>query len=236
MLGAGAPAWYNWPGDEMKNEFAIAAGVLMVLAALLLASGTSTQDTTPRPQVAQVLATTLHLTPSATPVPTFTPIPTATPRQLTERNPSNQEILDLLFQYPIWGAYIIPSAGGLSVQRFDLDSGTPILVIAGQGATGTDGIESFPAAFGAVLAWSGQGYSRKFFRVQFGLAGAQVSVSVSPNERIVFIFREIGGGPAWATTVSQQTVVLNSCSVSPRLAELWGLDRRWQTSDEFECF
>jgi hypothetical protein len=220
----------------MKNGLAIAAGVLMILAACFVALGTSTQDTTPRPRLAQVLGTTFHVTPSATPPPTFTPVPTATPRRIAERYPSNQEILDSLFQYPYWGAYIIPSISGLSVQRLVLDTGTPILIIAGSGATATDGYESYPAAFGAVLAWGIEGYARKFLRVQSGREGAGVSVSISPNGRIVFIFQEIGDGPVVAKVVSQRTVVLNSCSVAPRLASLWGLDRRWQTSTEFECF
>lgn len=220
----------------MKNGLAIVAGVLMILAACFIASGTSSQDTAPRPQLAQALATTFHVTPSATPRPTFAPVPTATPRRIAERYPSNQEILDLLFQYPYWGAYIIPSTSGLSVQRLVLDTATPILIIAGNGATATDGYESYPAAFGAALAWGSEGYARKFLRVQSGLRGAQVSVSITPSGRIVFVFQEIGGGPGIATILSQQTVVLNPCSVVPRLAALWGLDRRWQTRTEFECF
>ena len=220
----------------MKNGLAIVAGGLMILAACFMAADTSSQDTTPRPQVAQALATAFHITPSATPRPTFTPIPTATPRGIVGRFPSDQEILDSPFQYPYWGAYIIPSPSRLSVQRLDLDPTTPTLIIAGNGATATDGHEYYPAAFGAVLSRGSEDYVRKFLRVQFGRRDAQVSVAISPNGRIVFIFREIGDGPAEGSVVSQQTIVLNSCNVAPHLAMLWALDRRWQTATEFECF
>jgi len=80
----------------MKNELAVVAGVLMILAASFIAVGTSSQDNTPRPQLAQVMARAFHVTPSSTPRPTFTPIPTATPRRIAELFPSGQDILDLL--------------------------------------------------------------------------------------------------------------------------------------------
>ena len=229
--GAAIPLVY-----DMKNGIAIVAGVLMILAAFFIAAGTSSQDTSPRPQLAQALATTFYTTPSATRRATLTPIPAATPLRITQLDPSDQEILDLLFQYPYWGAYIIPSPAKLSLQRLVLDTPTSILIIAGNGATATDGHESYPAAFGAVFAWGSEGYARKFLRVQFGVKGAQVSVSISPNGRIVFGFREIGDGPGEGGVVSQQTIVLNSCTVAPHLAMVWGLDRRWQTATEFECF
>jgi hypothetical protein len=220
----------------MKNGLAIVPGVLMILVASFIAAGTSSQDTTSRPEVAQALSTTFHVTPSATARPSFTSIPIATPLRIAELYPSDLEILDLLFQYPYWGAYIIPSPSKLRVQRLDLDATTPALIIASDGATATDGYESYPAAFGAVLSWGSEGYVRKFLRVQVGHRDAQVSVSISPNGRIVFIFREIGDGRAEGSVVSQQTVVLNSCNVAPHLALLWAMDRRWQTATEFECF
>ncbi len=164
----------------------------MILAASFIAAGTSSQDNTPRPQLAQVMATAFHVTPSATPRPTFTPIPTPAPLRITRVDPSNQEILDFLFQYPYWGAYIIPSRSKLSVERLDIDSLAPALIITGDGAEATDGFQVCPAAFGAVLSWDNEGYARKFLRVQFGHRDAQVSVSISPDGRIVFTFRDIG--------------------------------------------
>ncbi len=208
----------------------------MILAASFIAAGTSSQANTPRLQLAQMMATAFHVTPSATPRPTFTPIPTATPLRITHLDPSDQEILDFLFQYPYWGAYIIPSPSKLSVQRFDLDAHAPTLIITGDGAEGTDGFQVYPAAFGAVLSWGSEGYARKFLRVQFGHREAQVSVSISPDGRIVFTFRDIGNGSGGVRVVSQQTIVLNSCHPAPRLAMVWGLDRRWQIGMEFECF
>jgi hypothetical protein len=220
----------------MKNGVAIVAGVLMILVASFIVAGTSSQDNTTRSQLAQVMATAFHVTPSATPRPTFTPIPTATPRRIAELFPSAQDILNLLFQYPYSGAYIIPSLSKLSVQRLDLDVLAPTLIITGDEATATDGHRSYPAAFGAVLSWNNEGYARKFLRVQFGHRDAQVSVPMSPNRRIVFAFRDIGIGAREVRIVSEQTVVLNSCHPAPRLAMVWGLDRRWQTGIEFECF
>jgi hypothetical protein len=63
----------------MKDELAIVTGVLMILAASIIAAGTSSQDHAPQSQRAQGLATAFHPTPSVTPRPTFTTIPTATP-------------------------------------------------------------------------------------------------------------------------------------------------------------
>jgi hypothetical protein len=208
----------------------------MILAASFIVAGTSRQDNAPRPQLAQVVATAFHVTPSATPRPTFTPIPTATPRRITRLEPSTQEILDFLFQYPYGGAYTIPSPSKLSVQRLDLDALAPTLIITGDGAEATDGLQVYPAAFGAVLSWDNEGYARKFLRVQFGHREAQVSVSISPDGRIVFTLRDIGNGAGGVRVVSQQTIVLNSCHPAPRLAMVWGLDRRWQIGTEFECF
>jgi hypothetical protein len=122
------------------------------------------------------------------------------------------------------------------VQRLDLDVLAPTLIITGDEATATDGHRSYPAAFGAVLSWNNEGYARKFLRVQFGHRDAQVSVSISPDGRIVFTFRDIGNGARGVRVVSQQTIVLNSCPPAPRLDMVWGLDRRWQTLTEFECF
>lgn len=220
----------------MKNGVALLSGALMILAALFLAAGASSQDHTPRPQIAQALATDLHVTPSATPRPTFTPIPTATPLRLTRPDPSDQEILDSLFQYPYWRAYIIPSPTHLSVHRLQVDGLAPALIIAGDGATATDGYQVYPAAFGAVLTRDGEGYVRKFLRVQFGHRDAQVSASISPQGRIVFTFRDLGSDGPGVSVLSQQTIVLNSCEADPRLVQLWALDRRWQTGIEFECF
>lgn len=61
----------------MKNALAWAIGLLLIAVAIFLAAGSSNQDTTPQPQVARVLATTFHTTPS--PTPTITPISTGTP-------------------------------------------------------------------------------------------------------------------------------------------------------------
>jgi hypothetical protein len=123
----------------MKNGVAIVAGVLIILAASFIAAGTSIQDKTPRPQLAQMMATAFHVTPSATPHPAFIPIPTATPLHIKQVDPSTQDILNLLFQYPYRGAYIIPSPSKLSVRRLDFDALAPTLIITGDEATTTDG-------------------------------------------------------------------------------------------------
>ncbi len=63
----------------MKNGLAISLGLCMILAALLLAARTNSQDLSVQPVVAQRFATQLHQTPSATPTSTGTPTPTGTP-------------------------------------------------------------------------------------------------------------------------------------------------------------
>ena len=176
----------------MKNELAIVAGLLMILAASFIAAGTSSQDTTPRPQLAQALATTFHVTPSATPRPTLTPIPTVTPLRVSEPVPSDQEILEFLFQYPYWGAYIIPSPSKLSVQQLVLDTPTPTLIIAGNGATATNGYESYHAAFGAVSLGAAKGMRESFCASKldggmprFRFQSRQTEESSSASERLV---------------------------------------------------
>jgi hypothetical protein len=221
---------------NMKNELAIVTGVLMILAASFIAAGTSSQDHAPRPHLAQVMATALHVTPSTTPRPTFTPIPTATPLHITRLDPSRQDILNLLFQYSYRGAHIITSPSNLSVQRLDLDAHAPILIITGGSAEATDGLQVYPAAFGAVLAWEDSEYVVKFKHVEFGHLDALVSVSVSQSDRFNFVFqdifigaREMGGG-------FQRTIVLQSCKVPLGLAELRELGRPQQGAIEWQCF
>ncbi len=63
----------------MRNGLALAFGVALILAALYLAAGSTSQDTRAQPEVAQRLATELHTTPSATPTVTRTPAATRTP-------------------------------------------------------------------------------------------------------------------------------------------------------------
>src|SRR5919199_4461962 len=62
-----------------KRLMALASGALVIMAAIWLASSTTNHDTAPRPQVAQVLATRLHLTPAVTPTNTVSPTATLTP-------------------------------------------------------------------------------------------------------------------------------------------------------------
>ncbi|MGB8647140.1 MAG: hypothetical protein WCF84_18025 [Anaerolineae bacterium] len=71
----------------MKRLAVLALGLILILAAFLLASNSSSYDNAPRPQVAQVMATSLHETPTLAVFPSLTPIDTVTPLPPT-RTPS----------------------------------------------------------------------------------------------------------------------------------------------------
>lgn len=63
----------------MKNATALGMGIVMIFVALVLASRGNSQDIAPQPQVARVLATEFHTSPTPAPTPTLTPAPTVTP-------------------------------------------------------------------------------------------------------------------------------------------------------------
>jgi hypothetical protein len=220
----------------MKNGLVIVVGVLMIVAASFLAAGTSSQDNTLRPQLAQVMATAFHVTPSATPRPTFSPIPTATPLRITQVDPRAQELLAVLFQYPYQGASIITSQARLEVERLEANDSPATLVLAGDGATAADGMHRFPAAFGAVLAWQDGEYVVKFKHVELGHQDALVSVAVSESGRVNFVFQDIFIGAHEMGGGFQRTIIVQPCNVPLAMPELRALGRTGQSAIEWQCF
>ncbi len=211
----------------------LAAGALLLVAGIMLAAGTSTQDQV-RPSQAVALATLFHTTPSPTPLPSPSPMPTATPRRLTGRNPTAAEILDVLFQYPYQNAYIIGSADGV---RLTAPGGqNQILIVSGQGATGTDGVRMFPAAFAALLAWDQGEYIVKFKHVEFGRQDEQISVTTTPGGRVTFLFRDIGSLPGRPVGASTHRVVLLPCDVRFNQTALHALERSPTDNPQFACY
>jgi hypothetical protein len=63
----------------MKNAVAISIGVAMMLAALFIASTSTSQGITSQSQAARGFATALHTSPTPPPTPSLTPAPTVTP-------------------------------------------------------------------------------------------------------------------------------------------------------------
>lgn len=187
------------PRSTVRNLFAIAVGIVAMVAALVVASGTTSQDTAPRPQAALVMATSFHVTPSATPTdtatpgPTFTPSLTPTPLHLTDIHPSSEQILSLLFQYPEQGSMVTPGPDN-SVEQVPLvGTGQDILVVMGEGGQSYYHGRRVPVAYGAILLWVNDEYSIAFEHAEFGHRDARVIYSVDPdNGQIRFMFQDIG--------------------------------------------
>lgn len=183
----------------MKNLVALALGIVAMIAALIVAAGTTNQDVAPRPQAALAIATAFHVTPSATPTSTDTPGPTSTPTvtptplHLTNSNPSGQEILSLLFQYPVNGSLVTPGPN-VSVEQVPF-AGAPenTLVVMGEGARSLYHGRQVPVAYGAVLLRLDGEYVVAFEHAEFGHRDVHVIYSVdSDNGQVRFIFQDIG--------------------------------------------
>lgn len=183
----------------MKSIVALGLGILAIIVALMLASGTTNQDSEQRPVVGLAMATALHATPSATPTktatlsPTFTPAPTPTRIHLTVTAPDSQDILALLFQYPQQGSVVIPGES-IAIEPAQVPGSLhEMLIVTGEGAQARHQGRDVPAAYGAVLLWVNQEYVVAFEHVEFGHTAARVNYSVTPDTgKILFLFQDIG--------------------------------------------
>ncbi len=185
----------------MNRGLALVVGLAALIVAFVLAARSSSQDTAPRPEAALVMATALHQKPSATPTDTatptvtLTPSPTPTALHLNRSQPSEQEILEFLFQYPQQGSLITPSAGAavdrVRVPNESLDA----MIVTGIGTDANYLGRSAPIAFGAVLLWVNEEYVVAFKHVEVGGSDARVIAWTSPGEsQIWFMFQEIEAG------------------------------------------
>lgn len=186
----------------MKNLLALAVGIVAIIAALVVASGTTNQDTAPRPEAALAIATAFHVTPSATPTSTATPGPTSTPTvtptplHLTKSNPTGEEILSLLFQYPVNGSLVTPGPT-ISVEPLPVAGGAEnLLVVMGEGAQSIYHGHKVPVAYGAVLIRLGGEYVIAFEHAEFGHRDVHVIYSIDPdNGQVRFMFQDLGIDP-----------------------------------------
>lgn len=185
----------------MHRGLALMIGLAAMIVALVLAAGSSSQDSAPRPELALAMATSLHQKPSATPTDTATPTETLTPSptptalHLTRSQPSEQEILALLFQYPQQGSVITPRSGAavdrVRVPNEPLDA----LVVTGNGTGAILSGRNAPVAFGAVLLWVRDEYVVAFKHVEIGRSDARVIAWTLPGEsQIWFLFQDVEAG------------------------------------------
>jgi hypothetical protein len=182
----------------MNKAVALTVGVATITVALFLAAGSSSRDSSPRPEAALVMATVFHQTPSATPTDsatptlTFTPLPTPTALHLKITQPGSQDILALLFQYPQQGSFIAPRPE-VAVDRVRVpDEPHDILIASGNGAAANHLGRIAPVAFGAVLLWVKEEYVVAFRHVEFGRSDARVISWTTPGDpEIWFVFQDV---------------------------------------------
>ncbi len=215
----------------MKNIGALGVGVAMVVTALYLALGSTSQALAPQSEVARAFATALHTTPTLTSTPARTP----TPMHVRKRVPDAQAILALLFQDPYRGAFIGTSHALVFMRLFNVDGGGPALMVAGQDAEATDGIRTFPAAFGAILVWENSEYIVKFRQVEFGITDARIEYAALDSGMITFRFSNLG--PAGSDDANlQRTVILHPCDVRLGMAPLRWLEWHPDGNRAWQCF
>lgn len=195
----------------VKNPVAIGIGIAFILVALLLAAGTTNQDASLRPQIAQVFATELHTTPSVTPTASATPTSTPTPLHITRPDPDAREVLALLFQYPYQGTFLETSRARVSTQPLYLEGYTRSLIVMGDRVTAGRGMQVASGAFGALLAWENGEYAVKSLQVLLGHGDMLVSYRASPSGTVIFRFRSLALNSEDAVRL-QHTFILRPCS------------------------
>ncbi len=196
----------------MKNEFALIVGLVLIVVALFIAMGSTNQDTAPRPQVAQVLATEFHLTPTAAPPPTLTPAPAPTPLRVSDPNPSAQELLAFLFQYPYQSTQVSASDARISTRAVD-EQGTHFLLVTGQRLL-VDNSPGIFGTFGAVLAWQAGQYQIRFLRVVFTRGYVASSFILRPDATLVLRFEPLRQDVD-PDDVEHRSVALPPCQPAP---------------------
>jgi hypothetical protein len=218
----------------MKNVIALGIGMALILAAILLAAGTTSRDVAPRPEVARVFATELHATPSATPTATMTPTVTPTPLHLTRPEPEAQEVLAKLFQYPYQGTTIGTSSARVDMHWLYLNGGTRRLIVTGDRVMAGRGMHVASGAFGAVMVWENGEYVVNFLRVVLGHGDMFVGLSASPDGLLVFRFHALELKPDVEGLV-QHTFVLHPCNVPVGSATVAAIESA-KDLREWDCY
>jgi hypothetical protein len=218
----------------MKNAIAIGFGMALIAAALFVAAGTTNQDMALQPQVAQVFATELHLTPSATPTATATPTVTPTPLHITRLDPNAREILALLFQYPYRGTTIGTSRARVTTEPLYLNGDSRSLIVMGDRVMAGRGLQVASGAFGALLVWENGEYVVKALQVYLGHGDMLVSFSASPSGAIVFRFRSAALNDEDAIRL-QHTFFPHPCDIPVGSATVVAL-RQAQDLTRMECY
>jgi hypothetical protein len=195
----------------MKSFTALFAGLLFILAALVLALQTTSQDNAPRPVEARALATEFHSTPSPTATRTVTATSTPLARHVTTLDPADDELLALLFTYPSQGIKVGTRNARLDTSHFSLDDGTSGLLVTGTRLEGGRGRQVGSGAFGSILIWENGEYVPRFLRVVWSRGYVLVSASESRGE-VVLNFEPLMGSAGQVGW--QRTIDLFPCAAS----------------------
>jgi hypothetical protein len=186
----------------MRNTLGLVAGAGLIFVALFLASGTTTQDTAPRPQVARMIGTVFHQTPTLVP----TPLPTRVHLNVLE--PSTNDILNLLFQYPYKGMDIVRLGRAVVQPVFLFDAPYDDLVVIGDGAIATDGSRALPAAYGAILVWEYGEYVVEFEHIEWGQTHPTAQLLMgAQGEKVTFIFQNVSLAESTRVALQRRLVV-----------------------------
>ncbi len=201
----------------MKSAVALFFGLLLILAALLIAATATKGDTAPRPEIAAAFATELHTTPSVAPTPTGTPTATLTPTvtptrlHLAELMPPAPALLALLFQYPYRGKVYDVSGARVQYETYSEDSG-PHLVVTGDRLSSF--LDRYPltGSFAAVLVREDGEYRVAFLRAFFDHGYMLVDTTIAPGGAITFHFYPLSANPT--DTRVGHLIVLQPCRSS----------------------
>ncbi len=176
----------------MKHSFALALGAALILAALALGANTAVQDVAPRPQAALAFATELHARPTPPPTVTRTPTATPTPLRLDRPEPTAEQVLAKVFQYPYQGTSLGISGARIKLEPLELNDGRRGLIATGDRVTAGRGMHVASGAFGAILLWDRDEYAVRFLRVVLGHGDMTVTLATSPDGAVGFRFAALG--------------------------------------------
>lgn len=195
----------------MRQIVALGIGIVLIALAMILAAGTTSRDTAPRPKAALAIETEIHSTPSRTPRATGTPTVTPTPMHLTATDPDTQQVLAKLFQYPYRGTVIGTSGARVELQRPFSDGDLDRLVVTGDRVMAGRGLHVASGAFAAVMVREKGEYTLKFLRVVLGKGDMSVRLSAAPSGLVVFRFSRGEMSPRAVAPV-EHTFVVRPCS------------------------
>ncbi len=209
---------------NIKNYFALALGLLLMIIALVLASRTSSTPEPP-PENAQVFATALHYTPSPPRIETVlvtapavtqvlvtpTPTPTSIFRGLARSNLDQN--IDFVFSDPAVGWKIISCCRqALLTPVYDPSLKRWCVLVSGSGARVSDGNQIRLAAFAAVLVPNQDVPDQEHYQIStviFGLGSSDPRVStIVDRQGRIFVQLQGFDGPGTGT-LPDHTIALS---------------------------